>query len=347
MGDTVKEFFLFISDNPLMMFLSGAIVLLFIILIIVLFAGGKKEKKQSKKKLENTTELFTTPIEAVQTDSQNSKTKEEKNSEASDKLLEPKPSVLKEENFNLEETLEMDYNEEEAPININDALNLKKEREVVPNIENTTSTPKQFDETDIIPIPVELNKTASNKLEVETVKEPIMVEKTRTIKIPSVDAFERKDAPVIPSSINEDTKSIDETIDKLINEVNLIKTGQIEFNGDYSKIDKMIDEANLVKTRSMNLDPLSNAEISYKIESIMNDLNLIKEKTEELPKQSNTGPIKNTNIFTGFAVNDIEEKKVPNLVNSDDDLDDIELPKLKTEDTSPLNILKGESFDID
>ena len=36
MGDTIKEFLLFISDNPLMLGLCIAIAVLFVILIIVL-----------------------------------------------------------------------------------------------------------------------------------------------------------------------------------------------------------------------------------------------------------------------------------------------------------------------
>ena len=362
MGDTIKEFFMFISDNPLMLALCGAIVLLFIILLIVLFAGGKKEKPKKDVKLENTSELFTAPI-----DNENLKNTKETNVQTVQNVstlssVEKKPTQpIEENNINLEETLDLEYNEEEAPININDALNLKKEREIVPNIENTTSTPKQLDETDIIPIPVELNKTSSNKLNIsiDDGEKPLVFKGTKDEKIPEIKDFfttQKKDTPVIPDSINDESQAIDETINKLINEVNLIKTGQIEVGSNYRKIDEMMDEVSLVKTKSLSLDPLSNAEISYKIESLINDLNSFKtadNPTEiELPKQTESVNEKNNNntfdkISNFKSSNNISTpKKAPNLV-ADDDLDDIELPMLKTEDTSPLKVLKGESFNLD
>ena len=354
MGDTIKEFLLFISDNPLMLGLCIAIAVLFVILIIVLFAGGKKNKTENEEKLENTSQLFTATIESQNLQSVSELNKTIAPTDKSTQNIQNQNQVenLQPEGENLEETLEMDYNEEEAPINIDEALNLKKERELVPNIENTSITPKQSVETDIIPIPVELNKTKQEELNIDAKREekPIIFKETKNEEMPDIKDFfniPKKEEPVIPSSINDESKEIDETLDKLVSEINMIKTSQLEL--DDNKINAMFDELNQVKTKSINLDPLSNAEINYKIDNLINDLNSFKPNEVELPKQSvETG---NTNIFdkvqkTGPISRDLINRKAPSLVDVNDDLDDIELPKLKTEDTSPLKILKGESFDL-
>ena len=312
MGDTIKEFFIFISDNPLMLGLCIAIVLLFLILIIVLFAGGKRNKKE-KDVLENTSELFTTTID-------NQKLKSTNELKTVDENI-----TFSEEDNNLEEDLE--FNEEDAPININEALNLKKEREAIPSIENTsTATFAKFDKTEVVPIPVELNKNPVKKLEINMENtgmskinrdeirsngtNPVLNKESNEAEFNDISSHK----PIIPDSINDDNE-IDKSINNLLDEVNQLKTNQISFDENPSK------------------------PIEFK-----NEFAQIKPKEVELPKQSLNFVKNNT---TEFSKTDVINQ-IPDLTDLDEDenLDDIELPKFKVDDTSPIKHIKGESFNI-
>ena len=203
MGDTVKEFILFVKDNPLMLGLCITIVLLFIILIIVLFAGGKKEKNEKTQKLENTNQLFTSEI-----DNKTLKSTSELNLNE----MKEEPGTLNMDAISPDPDENPEYDENLAPINIDEALNLKQERDTnpnIPSIENTTSTPKQFDNTDIIPIPVELNKSGKNNLELDLLNEYSSSKEDTPVKNDSsvppitdmlniIDSNDNQQAPVFP-----------------------------------------------------------------------------------------------------------------------------------------------------
>lgn len=179
MSDTFNEFVKFISDDPLMLGLCIAVIILIFIFIIVLCFGGKKKKKveETSNVEENTTQLLAAdlneePLRSTQ-EFNLSKIQEEQ------KSLEKTINVPDVESIN--ETLV----EKEAPISIDEAMNLKSSRE-----ENEVK--------DTIEIPV-VNDTSSVELEIPST--PIIPEIQAVDTTPEI-------APIIPE-VNSEVEEIE------------------------------------------------------------------------------------------------------------------------------------------
>lgn len=113
--NSFNEFVKFISEDPVMLGLCGAIILLVLIFIIVLLFGGRKSKsKDYNVSLENTSTLLKNSI-----DDEPLRSTQEFTMNNVDKTRE----------ISSLESLVEEESEKETPISIPEALNLKAERE--------------------------------------------------------------------------------------------------------------------------------------------------------------------------------------------------------------------------
>ena len=181
MSDTFNEFVEFISEDPLMMGLCIAIVVLVIIFILVLCLGRKKKPVQEKVE-NNTQEILDNsskeePLKSTQEYNLNSIQNASNTQTVSENMTAPSEPVLdKTINVPNVEAVTDDLMEKEAPINIEEAMNLKNSRE-----NNETK--------DTIEVPV-VNNTSSEKVEIPTPtmqvnsnvsNEPIIPEVSNTV----------------------------------------------------------------------------------------------------------------------------------------------------------------------
>lgn len=122
MSDTIKEFTDFISNDPLMMALCVAILFLIIVFILVLIIGNKKDKKKKKNnQLDNTESLL-----KVNTNNEALKSTQE----FSAITREAEKELAKTKELPTVEAAAEDLAEQNAPINIDEALKLKESREI-------------------------------------------------------------------------------------------------------------------------------------------------------------------------------------------------------------------------
>ena len=118
MSDTFSEFTNFISNDPLMLVLCIAIVVLIIVFILVLFLGKKPKKEEQN--LDNTQALLKSDIE----------NKELKSTQEFAAITEEAEQALANtKKIPVIGELSQAEEEKEAPININEALELKEKRE--------------------------------------------------------------------------------------------------------------------------------------------------------------------------------------------------------------------------
>ena len=186
MSDTFNDFVNFISDDPLMLGLCIAVIVLIVIFIIVLCSGGKKKaKKEENKEIENTTQLLAAdlndePLKSTQEYTLNLKEEENREFEKTINV----PDV---------ETLRDDIVEKEAPISIDEAMNLKTSREEdeikdtiqIPVVEETPAMKVEIPTESILPTiePMDSEDFADAILEANEVELPTMA----TIEMPKVE----------------------------------------------------------------------------------------------------------------------------------------------------------------
>ena len=163
MGETINKLIKFISEDPIMLGLCFAIVALIIIFILVLIFGGKKEKKKEEavnNTIDNTQALLKTtlddePLRSTQEFAFNMGTPETK--------LENTQGL---ENIQL---LEEKVKEEDVPITVNEAMELKSQREMEA-LKNTVEMPVV---SEAAPLSVE-EPVIPSMIEPEPVMPPVM-----------------------------------------------------------------------------------------------------------------------------------------------------------------------------
>lgn len=136
MKETVSKLIKFISEDPIMLGLCFAIVALIIIFILVLIFGGKKDKKKevSEDRVEDNTQalLKTTlndePLRSTQEFSFNANMNEAPSLENTQSLE------------NIQVLSEIPEEDNNAPISVNEAIELKNQREMEA-LKNTVEMP--------------------------------------------------------------------------------------------------------------------------------------------------------------------------------------------------------------
>ena len=354
MGDTIKEFILFVTNNPLMLGLCIAIVVLFIILIIVLFSGRKTTKVIEEKTDTNTSgtkDNLEQPLveqTSLESDMTSPEIKApEVNSFTANNIQSTFDEINKE---NAEAEGPALFTEEEAPINISEALNLKdkinSENSGVDELADKTIP------TAAIPIPVELKKASVTEEKVEFPKpehQPISPVSPATPVVPPVS-----------QDITEDKANND--FDSLIKEINTMKTGPInvqDIEGSTEEKDINFQNAFPKDDLDKTIVATDNGEVNlnklFEDDSFLSSGNN-RESTSttlDVPQSpvapNTTAPLSSVNLNnTNTNIFDQQIEKKPEVPVEDEEvnLDDIELPKFKDESSDVLDNLKGESFDI-
>ncbi len=160
MGDTINKLIQFISEDPIMLGLCIAIVVLIIIFILVLIFGGKKEKKAEKIKEyteDNTQALLKTSLEEEPLRSTQEFNLNIGNNEPA--KLEDTQSL---ENIQI---LSETSTEEDVPITVDEAIELKNQRQMEA-LKNTIEIPVLNDQeqsiNENISIPASDREAVSN-----------------------------------------------------------------------------------------------------------------------------------------------------------------------------------------
>lgn len=144
--ETIDKLIKFITEDPIMLGLCLAIVVLIIAFILVLIFGGKKEKKKEKiieESIDNTRELLKPIIEEPLRSTQELNLNLDANKE---------PEIAENQSLENIQLLDEAPMEENIPITVNDAIELKNQREQeelkdtieIPVIYNSDPTPVEI-----------------------------------------------------------------------------------------------------------------------------------------------------------------------------------------------------------
>lgn len=337
MGDTINEFILFVTNNPLMLGLCIAIVVLFIVLIIVLFSGKKTTKEIVEQPADTSSEVTIDPIQTPVTPEVSAPVD---NAFSVENIQNTFDDINKE---NKEAEGPQLFTEEEAPINIDEVMNLKEK--VDASNGDIPAAP--------IPAPVELKSSTPEKVEIPVPEAPVI--------------------PEVPVSTpnSTDTSDLNNDFDNLIKEINMMKTEaipvqQLEENRDTSfqnilppdDLDKTIipqSDGDINLNKLFEDDDFLNPNKGIKIEDINAPVPPapaapaapvepapVAPAAPVDPAPVNIPETDETNIFD----EPVNEVKTVTPDGEEVNLDDIELPKFREDSSDALDNLKGESFNL-
>lgn len=195
MKETINRFIQFISDDPIMLVLCFAIVVLILVFILVLVFYGKKDDKVEKSEVsENTTSLLKPdstlePLRSTQEFSLNNLGAEE--SLESTQKLENIDSLTSENDINV-------------PISINEAMDIKLNRDNEAN-KDTIEIPIVMDDN---PDKVEIPINEDDKSNIKDVQPKTEVNLSNTINQPFSSVYTSLETMPTPMDIPNDTKII-------------------------------------------------------------------------------------------------------------------------------------------
>lgn len=322
MGYTFNAFVKFISDDPIMLGLCIAIIVLIILFVVVLFIGKRSDKKEESE----SNDLLKTEIS-----------------------MEPLKDT---EQFVLDEVGTEDQTQEIANANVDKAIeesdhSLTEAMPVLedipaPSLEDIKEVPVTIEE----PVPLEFDVDIENapKLESdkgEVIESPIHTPSFEDYKIETpvpveagISQVEDQQMSIEPLHEENTPLIIESSVTPVEENIFDVKEPIVNIKNEETEIQAEDIEMPIMKTEEEE-------EVPSVYEDILAELPEIKidafDKTAILKTIPNMTPIEE--IKEEPQKNEKEEEK--------ESFDDIDLPKLNTNNTSSvLNSIKGESFDI-
>lgn len=308
--ETFNTFVKFISDDPVMLALCVAIIALVIVFILVLILGRKKNKKEEST-IDNTTELLKTEV----------------NLDALKSTQEYNLSELENASKAVDETVSNQVIEtpsaREIPVTTEEPVALEfKEDDIVPNVEVTNFEPT----IPTIGLEKESPNVETNDIKLETPDYNIFD------KVEPVDSF-NGESSIVESVVNPVEDTIEVSTDDVF--ASMTKREPVLELDRSEEVELPIKTGPIPKVEVPKQEPFSSVYV---------------EPDDEIPSV-NPDEFSKTAIIRHIPVmEDVNEvvnvKEEP--VEPTEDLDDLDLPMLSSsvDNSSFLNSIKGETFDI-